>query len=194
MVEMVDWVDHVHAVIQAWYPGCEVGHALADILWGRVNPAGRLPITFTKRTGMLPLTYDIKPTGRYYDYTDARGNLEQFSFGHGLSYTRFDYDGLQVKESGKRGFPIRVSCNIANTGRRAGDEVAQLYVRDRLAFLSRPLKELKGFKRIHIKAGEKVRVEFILNKRDLSFLSHDLKMIFEPGEFDIRLRRTINIE
>jgi beta-glucosidase len=184
---MADWIDVAPAVLLAWYPGCEGGRALADILWGKANPAGRLPITFTKRTGMLPYTYDIKPTGRSYDYTDARGSLEQFSFGHGLSYTKFTYESLRVAKSAKKGFPLRVSCRIQNTGRRAGDEVVQLYVRDRVASLSRPLKELKGFKRIHLKAGEMARVEFKLTKRDLSFLAHNLKMVFEPGDFDIMI-------
>ena len=199
-VVMENWLDKVKAVVMAWYPGCEGGTALADTLLGYCNPGGRLPLTFPVREGQIPCYYNIKPTGRRYDYVDLRGEQAQFAFGHGLSYTRFAYSGLRVNKI--RG-GVRVRCAVKNTGRRAGDEVVQLYVHDKYnTTVTRPLKELKGFKRISLAAGKSERVEFTLTHEDLSHLGEDLKPVFERGEFelmiggssaDLRLRRTVKI-
>lgn len=199
-VVMDGWVDRVPAILEMWYPGCEGGTALAEILSGDKNPGGKLPITFPRRNGQLPLYYNMKPSGRKYDYNDLRGDQAQFPFGHGLSYTRFDYASLNAKQIGKSG--MLVSATITNSGKRDGDEVVQLYIRDLHASMTRPVKELKGFERIHLKAGQKQRVEFKLSRKDLSFLGTKMEMVFEPGELevmigssseDIRLRKIVSI-
>ena len=132
-------------MIDAWYPGEAGGDAVADVLFGDANPAGRLPITFPVAEGQLPLSYNHKPTGRGDDYVDLTGQ-PLFPFGFGLSYTTFEYSDLAIDpaEIGADG-TATVRCTVTNTGTRAGDEVVQLYVRDVLASVARPVMELKGF-------------------------------------------------
>jgi len=199
-VVVANWIDKVRAVIEAWYPGCEGGTALADVVFGNCNPGGKLPVTFPVSEGVLPHFYNLKPTGRAYDYQDQRGPQEQFPFGHGLSYTRFKYTGLRIEKTGRAG--LSVSCRVRNTGRRAGDEVVQLYVHAMGTTLSRPLKELKSFERISLAAGESQRVEFKLTRKDLSYLGEKMKPVLEPCDLevmigsssaDIRLSRTVKI-
>ncbi len=200
-VTMERWVDKVGAVLQAWYPGCEGGNAIADALFGDVNPGGRLPLTFPRRTGQLPLYYNIKPTGRASDYTDLRGAQALFPFGHGLSYTEFKYSGMKAAVDHKTK-SVTISFTVKNTGRRTGDEVVQLYSRDVQSTLTRPVKELKGFGRVTLAPGRSARVEFRVTRKDLSYLGSDLKPVFEPGEFslmlgssseDIRLTKNLKI-
>ena len=150
-VTMSRWIDRVGAIVEAWYPGEQGGHAVADILLGKANPAGRLPITFPVAEGQLPLFYNHKPTGRGDDYLDLTGQA-LFPFGFGLSYTTFSYSGLRI-EPGiiSTGGKAIVRCTIRNTGGVAGDEVVQLYLRDELASVARPVTELSGFTRVHAK-------------------------------------------
>jgi beta-glucosidase len=204
VVIMENWIEDVKAVLHAWYPGCEGGTALAEVLFGDVNPGGKLPLTFPRREGQLPCFYNIKPTGRHYDYVDLRGDQFRFPFGHGLSYTRFEYGALRIEKSGDRRGGVTVRCTVTNTGRRTGDEVVQLYVHDVYnAIVTRPLMELKGFERLTLKPGESRRIAFRLTRRDLSFPGPNFKPMFDPGEFeimvgassaDIRLRRTVEID
>ncbi|MEK7476613.1 MAG: glycoside hydrolase family 3 N-terminal domain-containing protein [Candidatus Coatesbacteria bacterium] len=191
-----NWAHRVPAILNAWYPGEEGGTAIAEVLCGDVNPSGKLPLGMPFHTGELPWYYNSKPSGRAPDYNDRRGALAQFPFGHGLSYTSFKCDALETRRTPDG---AAVSCTIRNLGKRAGDEVVQLYVHDRMCSLVRPLMELKGWQRLRLAPGEQTRVDFALTRRDLGFLGPRLKPVFEPGEFeimvgassgDIRLRRT----
>jgi beta-glucosidase len=196
-VTMSDWLDRVDGVVDVWYPGEEGGHAVADILFGDANPAGRLPITFPVSEGQLPLVYNHKPTGRGDDYLDLTGQ-PLFPFGFGLSYTTFEYSNLvisptQIDPKGT----ATVTCTVKNTGKVAGDEVVQLYVRDILASVARPIIMLEGFKRVHLEPGEEKSVSFTLSKPELQLLDASMRFVVEPGTFrvlvgasskDIRLR------
>jgi len=196
-VTMSPWLGNVAAVLQAWYPGETGGIAVADVLFGAYNPAGRLPITFPMAEGQLPLSYNHKPTGRGDDYLDLTG-MPLFPFGFGLSYTTFEYSNLRISPaeipaSGR----VTVQCMVKNTGDRIGDEVVQLYVRDVLASVARPVMELKGFARVRLNPGATQQVTFTLGPSHLRMLDVDRKWIVEPGVFrvmvgasskDIRLR------
>jgi beta-glucosidase len=197
------WLESVGAVIDAWYPGEVGGTAVADVLFGDANPAGRIPITFPVAEGQLPLRYDHKPTGRGDDYLDLTGQ-PRFPFGFGLSYTTFAYTGLAVTPAtlGKTG-SAQVSFNVTNTGRVAGDEVAQLYVHDELASVARPVTQLAGFARVHLAPGESKRVTIMVRAEQLRFLDRDMRWVIEPGTFrimvgasskDIRLRGALTIQ
>lgn len=196
-VTMAKWIDKVDAVIEAWYPGEEGGHAVADVLVGDYNPAGRLPITFPMAEGQLPLHYNHKPTGRGDDYLDLTGQ-PLFPFGFGLSYTSFEYSNLRIEPAQMDpAGTASVTFSIRNTGAMAGDEVAQLYVRDMLASVARPVMELRGFERIHLAPRESREVRLSLGPRDLRMLDRNRQWVVEPGGFsvmvgasskDIRLR------
>ncbi|MCE9602854.1 MAG: glycoside hydrolase family 3 C-terminal domain-containing protein [Gemmatimonadetes bacterium] len=207
-VTMSRWLDDVGAVLMAWYPGEEGGHAIADVLFGDADPSGRLPITFPLAEGQLPLTYDHKPTGRGDDYLDLTGQ-PLFPFGYGLTYTRFEYSDLRIElERGHAGpvggadsaaaqLRVRVRARVSNAGTRAGSEVVQLYLRDVLTSVAQPLIALKGFTRIALAPGESQDVEFLLTAEHLRLLNEEMRWVVEPGLFrvmvgassrDIRLR------
>ncbi len=179
----VNWADaNVPAIVQAWYPGEEGGAALADVLFGDYNPAGRLPVTFYKSASQLPPFESYGMEGRTYRY--FRG-APLYPFGHGLSYTRFEYRGLRVKRSVKAGETVEVSAEVRNAGGLAGDEVAQLYVTDAAASGPVPVRALKGFERVHLRPGESRRVTFKLAPRDLAFVDASGRSVLEPGEFRV---------
>lgn len=184
-VDMTDWIGEADAVLAVWYPGEEGGGAVADVLWGVASPCGRLPATFPRSAGQLPLVYNHKPTGRLDDYADSTGE-PLFPFGFGLSYADFRYEGLIIAPAsmGQDG-TARVSCTVTNTGPVAGAEVVQLYVHDRLASVARPVLELKGFRRVLLEPGASAGVEFELGRAELALLDAHLKEIVEPGEFEI---------
>lgn len=187
-VTMNNWIQGVRAIVEAWYPGEEGGNAVADILFGDYNPAGRLPITFPQWVGQLPLYYNYKPTGRGYDYVDISGK-PLFPFGYGLSYTKFEYSSLKLIPE-KMLLPakeVQVSVDVQNVGDRKGDEVVQLYIHNVVASVSRPLKELKGFKRITLEPDEKKTVTFTLTPEAFSFLDRKMKNVIEPGRWEIML-------
>jgi beta-glucosidase len=191
------WLEAASAVVDAWYPGEAGGEAVADVLFGDANPAGRLPVTFPIAEGQLPLSYNHKPTGRGDDYVDLSG-MALFPFGYGLSYTTFAYSDLridpaEVPATGR----VTVRCRITNTGDRDGDEVVQLYLRDLLASVARPVMELKRFARLRLRPGEGRDVAFNLDSGDLRLLDAAMRWVVEPGAFrvmvgasskDIRLR------
>ncbi len=186
-VTMSNWLFDVDAVVEAWYPGEEGGNAVAEVIFGDYNPAGRLPITFPRFVGQLPIYYNYKPSGRGYDYVGISA-LPQFSFGYGLSYTNFEYGNLRFdKKSIGRDGSLTVSLDVKNTGRINGDEVVQLYLNDRVASVSRPVKELKGFARVALNAGERKTVSFILTSEELKMLDKDMRWIVEPGEFQVMI-------
>lgn len=201
-ITMSDWLDQVAGVIDGWYPGEAGGTAVTDVLLGDMNPAGRLPITFPLAEGQLPLGYNHKPTGRGDDYVDLTG-APLFPFGYGLSYTTFHYSDLRIEPAriGPRD-SATVRCRVKNVGAREGDEVVQLYLRDQLASVARPVTELKGFRRIHLAVGEERVVEFALSSADLGMLNAGMQWLVEPGAFsvaigassrDIRLRGMLEV-
>jgi beta-glucosidase len=196
-VTITSWIDEVQGVIDLWYPGEEGGRAVADVLLGSYNPAGRLPITFPMAEGQLPLIYNHKPTGRGDDYVDLSGK-PLFPFGYGLSFTTFEYSALQIEpaEMAPDGVAI-VRCKVRNTGAREGDEVVQLYIRDVLASVARPVLSLEGFARVRLAPGEEKEVSFRLSSEHLRMLDKEMRWVVEPGVFrvlvgassrDIRLR------
>jgi len=182
---------HVGALVHAWLPGEEGGSAVADVLFGDVNPAGRLPIGMPRSVGQLPVYYGHKPSGgRSHwkgSYADAP-TTPLFPFGHGLSYTRFDYASLvisprELQSGGKLG----ISAEITNGGARAGEEVVQLYLHDPVASVTRPVKELRGFARIALRPGERKRVCFELAFEQLAFRSLDDDWLVEPGTIEVMI-------
>ena len=201
-ITMNNWLKNVPAILDVWYPGEDGGSAVADVLFGDYNPAGRLPVTFPVFEGQLPLVYNHKPTGRGDDYNNLTGQ-PLFPFGYGLSYTTFDYSDLYLAKTNiSANDSTTISCKITNSGKVAGEEVVQLYVHDELASVSRPVTELKGFQRIFLKAGESKTVSFVINPEMLSMLDINLKKIVEPGDFrmmigasckDIRLRGILTV-
>jgi beta-glucosidase len=196
------WLERAGAVLHAWYPGEAGGEGVADVLFGDYNPAGRLPVTFPVSEGQLPLSYNHKPTGRGDDYVDLTGH-PLFPFGFGLSYTTFEYSDLVIdplETSADAGATVR--CRIRNSGSRTGDEVVQLYIRDVLASVARPVMELRGFQRIRLAPGEQREVAFRIGRPDLRMLDAEMKWIVEPGVFrvlvgassrDIRLRGHVTV-
>jgi beta-glucosidase len=193
----------IAGLLHAWYPGQEGGTALAEILFGAICPGGKLPFTYPKTTGQLPMYYNAKPSGRIYDYHDLRGTQPLFPFGFGLSYTTFEYSNLAVRKSGKgKNLSVAVSCEVKNTGKCSGDEIVQLYIHDEYSSRSRPPKELKKFERVSLKPKQKLQVAFNLAAKDFSFLNDRLKPVLEPGDFeimlgssseDVRLKKTIRL-
>jgi len=183
----INWIaEHVPAILEGWYLGQETGTAVADVLFGDVNPGGRLPITFPRSVGQLPAFYNHKPSARRGYLFNSNAPL--FPFGHGLSYTTFEYRDLQVTPAQtKPGGAARVRVVVVNTGARAGDEVAQLYVRDQISSVTRPVKELKGLRRITLAPGEAQTIEFEITPDQLSFLDEHLERIVEPGRFDLMI-------
>lgn len=199
-ITMSNWIEKVPAIFDLWYPGEEGGHAVADVLFGDYNPAGRLPVTFPVHEAQLPLVYNHKPTGRGDDYINLSG-LPLFPFGHGLSYTAFEYSDMRFEKNIiNTGDTTTVSFTLKNTGTKDGDEVVQLYIRDLLASVARPVTELKGFKRVHLKAGEIKTISFTITPEILSMLNEKMERVVEPGEFrvmagasstDIRLKKSL---
>jgi len=190
----IGWiVNNVPAILESWMGGTESGNAIADILFGDVNPGAKLPVTFPRTVGQVPIYYNHMNTGRPPEaenrYTSKYYDLPWtplFPFGYGLSYTTFKISNLQlsapsITATGK----VTVSVEVENTGRRAGDEVVQLYIRDLVATMTRPVKELKGFQRITLQPGEKRRVEFVLGPEHLGFWNREMRYAVEPGEFRV---------
>jgi beta-glucosidase len=184
------WLNDVAGVLDAWYPGEQGGNGIADVLFGDADPGGRLPITFPMAAGQLPLYYNHKPTGRGDDYVDLTG-MPLFPFGHGLSYTTFAYSDLRIEPAAiaPDGSAI-VRATVTNSGDRAGSEVAQLYVRDVLASVARPVQELEGFERVHLAPGESAEVSFRLGPEELRMLDADMEWVVEPGAFRIQVGRS----
>lgn len=184
-VTMKNWIDNAAAVVDAWYPGEEGGNAVADVLFGDYNPGGKLPLTFPQFVGQVPLYYNTAPTGRGYDYSDMSGRA-LFPFGHGLSYTKFTYSNLRVTPREiPAGGKAEISVDVHNDGGRRGDEVVQLYLHDPVASVTRPIKELRGFKRITLDPNETKTVHFEIGKEELSFLDQKMKSVIEPGTIDV---------
>ncbi|MFP4154034.1 MAG: glycoside hydrolase family 3 C-terminal domain-containing protein, partial [Alkalispirochaeta sp.] len=196
----------VKAILLAWLPGEEGGSAVAEALFGITNPGGKLPISFPRDVGQVPVFYGHKPSGGRSHWLGSYVEMSTtpfYAFGHGLSYTTFSYDALTIEgKTLSQRDRLRLSVDVTNTGSRDGDEVVQLYIRDEEYTITRPVKELKGFARVSIPAGETRRVTFDLSTDQLGFHGKDLNYIIEPGTFrimvgsgseDIRLTDTIEI-
>lgn len=177
--------EKVPAIIEGWYMGQETGTAAADIIFGEVNPSGKLTITFPKSAGQLPLYYNHKPSAQYINYLSQDVN-PLYYFGYGLSYTKFSYGKPVLKKNTvKKGEAARVTVEVTNAGKIAGDEIVQLYIRDVVSTVTRPVKELRGFARISLKPGETRKVSFDITPDKLAFHNLDMKYVVEPGEFEI---------
>jgi beta-glucosidase len=174
--------EKVPAIFQGWYLGQETGVAVADVLFGDVNPSGKLPITIPRNVGQVPDFYYHKPTARRgYLFSDKE---PLFAFGHGLSYTTFAYANLKVSpDKTNVNGQATVTVDITNTGKMTGDEIVQMYVRDDIGSVTRPVKELKGFARISLRPGETKTVQFAITPDKLSFLNEDMQRVVEPGTF-----------
>ena len=190
---ILEWaVEHVPAIVEAWFLGVESGNATADVLFGDVDPSGRLPVTFPRALGQIPLYYNHRNTGRppaAEKYTSKYIDVPvtpRYPFGYGLSYTTFAYRDLKLGAAriGPRD-TLTVSVTVTNTGTREGTEVVQLYVRDEVASVARPVRELKGFRRVTLKPGEARTVELRLAARDLAFYGLDMRPVVEPGTFRV---------
>lgn len=187
----VNWAaEHIPAIVEAWYPGQAGGDAIADVLFGDYNPAGRLPVTFYKSVEDLPPFEDYRMEGRTYRYFQGE---PLFPFGHGLSYTTFQFDNLHIDRSTvKAGGSIAVSLDVTNTGDRTGDEVIQLYVRHRDVTVTRPFKELKGFKRITLQPGERKTVTFTLYTHQLGIYDEAMQFVVQPGTVEVMVGNASN--
>ncbi|MDZ7267728.1 MAG: glycoside hydrolase family 3 C-terminal domain-containing protein [candidate division KSB1 bacterium] len=196
----VPWLaEQVPALVESWFLGVQHGHAVADVLFGAVNPSGKLPVTFPRSEGQIPLYYNFKQTGRppgedkytskYLDFTST----PLFPFGYGLSYTTFTYSNLRLSAAKiRRQDSLRVSVEIQNTGSRSGEEIVQLYVRDEVGSVTRPVKELKDFRRVALAAGESKTVAFVLHPMQLAFYNLDMKWTPEPGTFKVFVGKNSN--
>ncbi len=182
------------AVLEAWFPGVEAGNAVADVVFGKVNPGGKLPVSFPQVLGQVPIYYNHEPTGRPCDvaqkydsrYRDLRTCDPLFPFGFGLSYTTFDVSDLRLsKTSVSRRGEVVASMKVTNTGDVAGDDVAQLYLHDPVASISQPVRRLRGFERVTLKAGESTTVRFTLDASDFGFYDNRGKFVVEPGAIDV---------
>lgn len=176
---------NVPAIVDGWYMGQETGTAAADVLFGDVNPSGKLTITIPKSVGQLPLFYNHKPSARYIDYV-SMDVQPLYPFGYGLSYTTFAYDKLKLSsEKIKNGQSVQVSIDVTNNGKMKGDEIVQLYIRDKVSSVTRPVKELRDFKRITLEKGETKTVQFTIDPSKLAFWNINMELVVEPGEFEI---------
>lgn len=189
--------EHVPSILNVWFGGTQAAEAISDVLFGDVNPSGKLPVSFPRSVGQIPLFYNHKNTGRPHrgdkfekfrsNYLDVP-NTPQYAFGYGLSYTTFDYGDLRLSadkmsESGS----IEATVRVTNSGKRDGVEVVQLYIRDLVGTSTRPVKELKGFRRVALKAGESKDVTFTIDASLLKYYNYDLQYVCEPGDFDVMI-------
>lgn len=191
----IPWAaENIPAIVEAWQLGTETGNAVAEVLYGDYNPSGKLPVTFPRNVGQLPVYYNHYSTGRYNNtdglvfwshYTDS-DKTPQFAFGHGLSYTTFEYSDLKIeKPEYQKGDPVKISVKVSNTGNYDGKEIVQLYIHDVTASLARPVKELKGFENVFLRKGETKTVNFVLTDAELGFYTNEAQYLVEPGTFEI---------
>lgn len=203
---LVDIDEQYSTILNVWFPGSEAGLAITDVVFGEVNPSGKIPMTFPRNVGQVPIYYNHKNTGRPVE--NKEGNFEKFKanyidvrneplypFGYGLSYTTFSYSAISLSKD-KMNFndTITAKVNITNTGNYDGAEVVQLYLRDKIGSITRPVKELKGFQKIFLKKGENKTVSFTITVEDLKFYDHNLDFVAEPGEFEIAIAPSSDFE
>jgi len=186
----LEWADqNIPAIVETWHLGSQSGNAIAEVLYGDYNPSGKLPMTFPRNVGQIPIYYNCKNTGRpgpqsqvfWSHYTDQT-NDPLYVFGHGLSYTTFEYQNLNIEVDGHT---VIAKVTVKNSGNRSGEEVIQLYIHDKVASVTRPIKELKGFSKVYFAKGETKVVEFVLSEKELGFYNNDGEYVIEPGSFDL---------
>jgi beta-glucosidase len=192
-LDITAFIDRVPAVLVAWQPGSEAGHAIADVLYGEYNPSGRLPVSWPRSVGQLPIYYNHKNTGRpvtpgnmfVSGYTDE-SNDPLFPFGYGISYTSCEYSALQLSDTLlSKETPVEISVTVTNKGDRFGEEVVQLYTRDLVGSVTRPVRELKGFRKIGLEPGVSEEVIFGLSREDLEYFGLNGTWGIEPGTIRI---------
>jgi beta-glucosidase len=184
--------ENVPSILEGWYMGQETGNAAADIIFGAIAPSGKLTVSFPKSAGHIPAYYNYKSMARSYNYM-LSDNEPLYAFGHGLSYVNFEYKNLRLKESKITAVGSTIlSVDVTNTGKMKADEVVQLYIRDQVSSVTRPVKELKGFERISLNAGETKTVNFIIDSNTLSFYDINMKKTVEPGSFDLMVGTASN--
>jgi len=187
----ITWADeHVPAILETWQLGTQSGNAISEVLFGDYNPSGKLPMTFPRSVGQVPIYYNHESTGRpvsegniFWTHYIDESNDPLYPFGYGLSYTTFQYENLVIDDSDSERIQVRVT--VTNTGDAAGEEVVQLYIRDKVASVVRPIKELKGFEKIMLEAGESTTLRFELTDKELGFYDNQGNYIVEPGEFEV---------
>ena len=189
----INWADkNIPAIVEAWHLGTQSGNAIAQILYGDYNPSGKLPMTFPRSVGQVPIYYNYKNTGRpvmpapdivFWSHYSDEDNSPLYPFGHGLSYTTFEYKNLSVTNVSKN--KVKISVLVTNTGKLKGKEVIQLYLQDMYASVTRPVKELKGFELAEFNPNETKVFDFILTEKELGFYSNEGEFIVEPGEFKV---------
>ncbi len=177
-----------NALLTAWYPGEQGGEAVADVVFGDYNPAGRIPVGIPRNVGQIPVFYSKRPS---HDYIDSKA-APLYAFGYGLSYTTFAYSDLVIAPSREEGVYQTVECTVTNTGNRDGEEVVQLYLRDEIGSVETPHMQLRGFKRIALKRGESAKVKFDLGFDDLALYNHDLQQVVEPGSWQVMVGAASN--
>ena len=189
----VTWADeHIPAIVEAWQPGMQSGNAIAQVLFGEYNPSGKLPMTFPRTVGQVPIYYNHYSTGRpgpkkevFWSHYIDEVNEPLYPFGFGLSYTSFEHSNLKIDAANPKA--IKAEVTISNKGQVTGEEVAQLYIRAKTSSVVRPVKELKGFSKIELQPGASLKVTFILTDKELGFYNNDGVFIVEPGEFDLMI-------
>ena len=189
--------DNVPAIVYTWWLGTEAGNAIANVLFGDYNPSGKLPMTFPREVGQVPIYYNHFSTGRPAKDEDSKNyvsayidlkNSPKFPFGYGLSYTKFDYSGLKLSATKiKSNETIKVSFQLSNVGKVAGEEVVQLYLKDKFGSVVRPVLELRDFQKVKLNAGESKTIEFTIDKQKLSFYNNKLEWVAEPGDFELMI-------
>ena len=191
----INWADeNIPAILEAWQLGTQSGHAIAQVLYGDYNPSGKLPMTFPRNVGQVPLYYNYKNTGRpnlpgpdsvFWSHYNDEENTPLYPFGYGLSYSTFKYSNLIITNNFEKNSKIEITIDVKNTGAIEGKEVVQLYIRDKYASITRPVKELKGFELLNLKAGETKAAKFELTEKELGFYDNEGKWILEKGEFEV---------
>jgi len=196
-LSLVRETEQADALLETWFTGTEGGHAIADVLFGDYNPSGKLPVTFPRSVGQVPMYYSHLTIGRPFTPGKAGNYTSQyfdedttplFPFGYGLSYTTFDVSDVHLSSARlKRGDTLKASVTVRNTGKRDGETVVQLYLHDVAASMARPIKELKNFEKVFLKAGERKEVTFNLTEEDLKFYNTQLQYAAEAGDFDVQI-------
>ena len=187
-------VDDAPSILEAWFPGVQAGNAVADVVFGDVNPGGKLPVSFPRSVGQVPIYYNHENTGRPCDatskynsrYRDINSCDPQYVFGYGLSYSKFEITNLRLSsERVSRNGSVRATVDVQNVSGPKGDEVVQLYIHDPVASLAQPVRRLRGFERVTLAPGQKKSVTFTLDKSDWSFSDNRGRQVNEPGQIDV---------
>lgn len=191
----INWAEkNIPAIVEGWHLGSQSGHAIAQVLYGDYNPSGKLPMTFPRSVGQVPLYYNNKSTGRpnelpndlvFWSHYGDESNQPLYPFGYGLSYTTFSYGNIKIDALDNEQMEVKISVEVKNTGTRQGTEVAQLYLRDLFASVTRPVRELKGFELVDLAAGATKKITFTLTNQELGFYLNDGSWVVEDGEFEV---------